>query len=209
MLKLKICGLRDPENIKQVALLNPNMVGFVFYEGSSRNITEDVLPIEIPSSIEKVGVFVNSEISYIDSMVKKFHLNSVQLYHEDLKPFRKLRIKVKLIKALSIEKENDIYKTRSYAQDCDLFLFDTKGKNSGGNGIKFDWQILRTYEGRTPFLLSGGITPGDAELINLLKHENMIGIDINSKFETAPGIKNIEVIKQFRKELYENFEYHK
>ncbi len=209
MLKLKICGLRDPENIKQVALLNPNMVGFVFYEGSSRNITEDVLPIEIPSSIEKVGVFVNSEISYIDSMVKKFHLNSVQLYHEDLKPFQKLRIKVKLIKALSIEKENDIYKTRSYAQDCDLFLFDTKGKNSGGNGIKFDWQILRTYEGRTPFLLSGGITPGDAELINLLKHENMIGIDINSKFETAPGIKNIEVIKQFRKELYENFEYHK
>lgn len=209
MLKLKICGLKDPENIKQIVSLKPSMMGFVFHHGSPRNMIAEELPLEIPSNIEKVGVFVDSNSEFIDSMIRKFRLNAIQLYHEDLKPFQRLRTKVKLYKALPIEIKNDLYRARTYSQDCDLFVFDAKGKNAGGNGIKFDWDTLNVYEGRTPFLLSGGIAPGDTALINDIKHDHMIGIDINSKFEIEPGLKDIDLIKQFKKELYENVEYHK
>jgi phosphoribosylanthranilate isomerase len=207
MLKLKICGLKDPENIKHIISLKPDMIGFVFYEKSPRNIAGNEILSEIPADTEKVGVFVDSDPIYIDSAIKKFRLNAIQLYHEDLKPFQRLRTKVKLIKAISIENCSDIYKTRAYQQDCDTFLFDTRGKKAGGNGKKFDWEILHAYTGRIPFFLSGGISPADVPLIKKLKYENMIGIDINSKFELEPGLKNIEAIKQFKEELYENIEY--
>jgi phosphoribosylanthranilate isomerase len=209
MLKLKICGLKDPENIKHIVSLKPNMIGLVFYEDSPRNFRNEKISGEIPASIEKVGVFVDSDLTFIETTIQKFRLNTIQLYHEDLKPFQKLRNKVKLIKAISISGKNDVFKTRSYFQDCDLFLFDTKGKNTGGNGVKFDWQTLEFYDGRIPFMLSGGIAPGDASAIRELKHDNLIGIDINSKFETEPGVKDLELIKQFKNELYENVEYHR
>lgn len=209
MLKLKVCGLKDPQNIKEIMALEPEMLGFIFHESSPRKILIDSVSRKMPTAIEKVGVFVDSDPNYVDSMIKKFKLNAIQLYHEDLKPFQQLRKKIKLIKAVSIGSRSDIYKTRAYMQDCDLFLFDTKGKNAGGNGTKFDWEILDAYSGSIPFLLSGGIGSTDVEAIKNIDHNKLIGIDINSRFEIEPGIKNIEMIKQFKKELYENVEYNR
>jgi phosphoribosylanthranilate isomerase len=209
MLKLKVCGLKNPQNIKEIAELEPAMMGFVFHKGSPRDVSSDQFNYEIPSQIEKVGVFVDSDLLYVESVIKRFQLNAIQLYHEDLKPFQRLRAKVKLVKAISIGSRSDIYKTRAYLQDCDLFLFDAKGENAGGNGIKFNWEILETYSGGTPFFLSGGIAPEDASLIKEFKHKNLIGIDINSKFELSRGIKNTELVKQFKNELHENIEYHR
>jgi phosphoribosylanthranilate isomerase len=207
MLKLKVCGLNDPKNINELILLKPDMIGLIFHEGSPRNMSDFTLKLNIPQNIKKVGVFVDSDPVYVSSLVELFGLNAIQLYHEDLKPFQKLREKVKLIKALPIGNKSDILRTGTYLQDCDLFLFDTKGEKTGGNGIKFDWENLKWYHGGLPFLLGGGISLQDASLLKELKHKNLIGIDINSKFEISPGIKNIDLIRTFKNKLHDNVKH--
>jgi phosphoribosylanthranilate isomerase len=204
MLKLKICGLTDPQNIKEIIELAPDMIGFIFYESSVRNIQDDNASKNIPNSIQKVGVFVDADLTTIEAMIKKHQLNAIQLYHQDISLIQHLRTKVKLIKAIAVNTEADLSQAKLYEKQCDLFLFDTKGEKAGGNGIKFDWNILSSYEGEIPFILSGGIDISDVEHIKVLEHKKLYGIDINSKFEIKPGSKNIQKIKQFKKELYEN-----
>jgi phosphoribosylanthranilate isomerase len=209
MLKLKICGLTDPQNIKEIIELAPDMVGFIFYPSSERNIQDDNASKDIPHSIQKVGVFVDADQSTIETMIKKHQLNAIQLYHQDISPFQHLRSNVTFIKAISIRTEADLDQTQLYEQQCDFFLFDTKGEKAGGNGIKFDWRILTSYAGEIPFILSGGIDISDVKHIKAIKHKKIYGIDINSKFEIKPGSKNIQKIKQFKKELYENIGHNK
>ena len=202
MLLLKVCGMRDENNLSELIDLQPDFIGLIFHEKSPRNI-ENQYDIHIPSNIGTVGVFVIESEKFIAEKTKEFRLNHIQL-HGDESPLFCRKIKKsnqKVIKAFNIHSKIDFYKLEEYAPYCDYFLFDAFGKNAGGNGITFDWKILDNYKGKTPFLLSGGI---DSEMIERLKdinHPQFKGIDLNSKFEIEPGLKNIKKIKQFSDEL--------
>lgn len=212
MLKLKVCGLTNAENIKQLVKLNPEMIGLIFYLPSKRNVSIPnafELCQVIPSHIDRVGVFVDAELPFITEAIEKCNLNFIQLYHQDISPFQELRSNVKLIKAIAVKTAADLLSAEEYADIADLLLFDAKGENAGGNGIKFDWQMLHNYKGKTPFILSGGIDIDDTKNIQQINHEHFYGIDINSKFEIKAGIKNIQKIQHFITTLYESFEHTK
>lgn len=212
MLKLKVCGLTDPSNIQKIIELGPEMIGLIFHSSSPRDVRQKNA-IEfcaiIPPHIKRVGVFVDSDLNFIEETIARYKLDIIQLYHEDISTFQDLRKKVKIIKAISVNTKVDLIKTNNYADQADIFLFDTKGEKPGGNGIKFDWRILQNYKDKVPFILSGGIGPDDAEAIKQVHHKQFYGIDINSKFEYKPGIKNINAIHNFKTQLYENDEYTK
>jgi len=210
MLKLKVCGLTDLENIKQIISLEPDMIGFVFHNASVRNANPDLFnKIRLSNSITKVGVFVDQSRGEIEKIVEQCTLNMIQVYHEDISNLQSLRSKVKIIKAISISNSKDLTLCEKHLDQCDYFLFDTKGEKTGGNGIKFNWQLLENYKLNKPFILSGGISPEDAEKINSLDITQLLGIDINSKFEIKPGIKNIEQIKTFKIKLHASTEHTK
>ncbi len=193
-IKLKICGLVRKDNIQEVASVRPDYMGFIFYEGSPRNVGEKfVLPDKLDASIQKVGVFVNEKINAIREKVKLFNLDLVQLHGEesplDCKQLEDWSIKV--IKAFSVDSEFDFEKTNSYKDYVDYFLFDTKGQQRGGNGIPFDWNLLNNYKGNIPFFLSGGIDSDNVGQIRQLNHDKLFAIDVNSGIEKQPGIKSI------------------
>ena len=198
---LKICGLRQTENIKSLLQLQPDYIGFIFYQKSKR-CAEGVLDVHFiknKKNIKKTGVFVNEDTDKIKSLIEKYQLNAVQL-HGDEPPARCEKLKlanVEIIKAFSVHDHFDFAKTKIYEEVCDLFLFDTKGDKRGGNGVAFDWSILKKYNGTKPFFLSGGIGPGDAGAIKKINHPQLYGVDINSRFETQPGRKNVQMVKQF------------
>lgn len=194
--------MRDKENISGLMTLKPDYIGFIFYDKSKRFVA-DFPQIEIPSSVKKVGVFVNETIDEIIEIVKKHKLDFVQLHGDETSDYcEKLALQnIKIIKAFSVDENFDFSAIKSFEKHVALFLFDTKGKNYGGNGIKFNWDLLQNYKGKTPFLLSGGITKNDAEEIKKMKHPAFLGIDINSGFEIEPGLKNIKEIKEFKNRL--------
>lgn len=203
MLKLKVCGMRDKENIKALSELKPDFIGFIFHEQSSRNVT-DSISITTPEGISKVGVFVNKSIEFIDEKIKNFGLDYIQLHGNESPEFC-LKLKnngLKTIKAFNISDSFDFTKLKSYEPFCDYFLFDAFGKKAGGNGIVFNWELLNNYKGELPFLLSGGINEKMVDSIKKINHSKLTGIDINSGFEIAPAIKNIKNIKAFKHELY-------
>ena len=182
-------------NIEAVSLLNPDYMGFIFYEGSSRFVEKPDLST-VPSSIEKIGVFVNENTDKIIDICSKYNLFAVQLHgNESSGDCKKVKDSgLTVIKAFSIDKSID---TNSYSGIVDFFLFDTKGKNYGGTGRKFDWKILEQYDGETPFFLSGGITVDDAATIMEIQHPCLYGIDINSGFETEPARKDPDKLRNF------------
>ena len=198
-MKIKVCGMRDKENISGLLDLKPDYIGFIFYEQSKRFVA-DFPQIEIPSSVKKVGVFVNEIIEKIIEKVNKHKLDFVQLHGNETSEYcEKLAAKdIKIIKAFSVDENFDFSATKPFEKCVSLFLFDTKGNNYGGNGIKFNWELLQNYTGKTPFLLSGGISKNDAAEIKKMKHLAFLGIDINSGFELEPGLKNIKEIKEFK-----------
>ena len=202
---IKICGMKFPENIQAVAALQPDFMGFIFYPKSPRYaepLDEEILQL-LPKSIKKIGVFVNENLENILTIVYKYKLDGVQLHgSENVEICRKLKDSGLLVlKAFPIADESNFRVTKTYEGACDFFLFDTKTEAYGGSGVKFDWQILNEYKGETPFLLSGGIAPDDAEAILAIEHPKFAGIDLNSKFEVKPGLKNVEVLRQFIKEI--------
>ena len=212
-LKLKICGMRDPENISRIEQLQPDYLGFIFYKGSSRNVSEAIFQVD--SQIKRTGVFVNASINDILEKVKNCQLSALQLHGDESPEFcKELREKIseetKLIKVFSIKEEFNYEKLQPYEGKVDYFLFDTKGKERGGNGIRFNWQVLEDYASNTPFFLSGGIGPGDEAAIKELydtfqkrqKQHLFYAIDVNSKFETAPAVKDAEALKIFKERLY-------
>ncbi len=208
-MKIKVCGMRYPTNIKDLLSkldIYPDYLGFIFYAKSPRFVDEDdqeLIEMMPTITIKKVGVFVNPTLNYVHSMVRNFNLNVVQLHgNESVEFCQQVKdLNVKVIKAFSIEGNQDFATTTAYQSSCDLFLFDTKTPAYGGSGKKFDWQILNAYQSNTPFLLSGGVELSDIEVIKLINHPNMIGVDINSKFEVTPAKKDIEKIKLFINQL--------
>ncbi len=223
-MKIKVCGMRNSNNISELVKLAPDFIGFIFYEKSKRFVI-DFPKVKIPKSIKKVGVFVNESIESILKIVLENELDIVQLHGDESAEFcKKLKRhpelvsgshnekndemlkrvqhdEVQIIKAFAIDENFDFNITKAYEPYCDLFLFDTKGKGYGGTGIKYDWSVLNNYKGETPFLLSGGITDNDADLVNEFKHPKCIGIDLNSGFEEAPALKNIKKLIAFKSKL--------
>lgn len=198
--------MRDSENITELVKLNPDYIGFIFYNKSKRFVT-DFPQVSIPSSIKKVGVFVNETIENVINKVSKYQLDAVQLHGDESASFckeLKSKTSIEIIKAFAVDEDFDFEKTQEYESNCDMFLFDTKGKDYGGNGIKYDWSILKKYKGDIPFLLSGGINGHDVEAIKKFKHSKFIGIDLNSGFEDAPAFKNIEKLKEFKQKLMQS-----
>jgi phosphoribosylanthranilate isomerase len=202
-MQLKVCGLCDINQIKTLTNLNIDRLGFIFYDKSPRYFGNKLKAGEvfkINSKANKTGVFVNEEQSQIESTITKFKLNSIQLHGNESPEFcLQLKKKVEVIKAISIKNKESFSETEKYNDACDLFLFDTYSESHGGTGKKFDWSWLDNYKSNIPFFLSGGIDLEDIPEINKLYHPKLIGIDVNSKFEIAPGIKDINKIKELIK----------
>ncbi|MDF1516662.1 MAG: phosphoribosylanthranilate isomerase [Lutibacter sp.] len=198
-MKIKVCGMRDKENISELIALKPDYIGFIFYDKSKRFVV-DFPKIDIPSSTKKVGVFVNGSIDEIIEKANKHNLDFVQLHGNETPEFCSALSanNIKIIKAFSVDENFDFSAIKLFERHVSLFLFDTKGNNYGGNGIKFNWELLQNYTGKTPFLLSGGISKNDSAEIMKFKHPAFLGIDINSGFELEPGLKNIKEIKEFK-----------
>lgn len=216
--KLKICGMKFQENILEIASLKPDYLGFIFYEKSPRNF-ENKIP-EISSGIKKTGVFVNASSQFILEKVSRYKLQAIQLHGEETTEFclqLKMELKilketpeVEIIKVFSVNEEFDFGIVLPYEDAVDYFLFDTKGKNKGGNGVAFNWEILKEYPSKKPFFLSGGIGIDEIESIKSLitvfrkkgKQELLYAIDVNSKFENEPGLKDLQELEGFINFLY-------
>lgn len=209
-LKLKVCGMKHPENIREVAELVPDYMGFIFYEKTPRFFDAEIP--EIPKSIKKTGVFVDADAAFILEKIKEHNLNAVQLHGKESAEFcEKLKESInengiEIIKVFSVKDDFVFDKLKKYEGLVDFFLFDTKGKNKGGNGVSFNWEILKGYPSTTPFFLSGGIGLEEAEEIKKLsdffrkkgKEKLLYAVDVNSRFESEPGLKEIEKLKIFK-----------
>ena len=194
---IKICGLRD--NFADVVALKPDFAGLIFYPKSPRfvELSQDPVLKQKLTDVKKVGVFVNAEKDYILGKVSEYNLDLVQLHgNESPELCAEIRKSLPVIKAFGISSESDLQSAEKYAQYVDYLLFDTKTKGYGGSGVKFDWQMLQNVNISQKFLLSGGISLDDLEDIKALKINNLVGVDLNSRFEDAPGLKNIEKLKQ-------------
>lgn len=206
--------MRDADNIRDISALGVDMIGLIFYPPSPRYVQQfssgaGIIPDYAPDMGKtplRVGVFVDDMPQNIVTRVYNYRLDYIQLHgnepRETLENLRAtidpdIKPKIKIIKAISVSSAEDIKKYKEYVGAADLFLFDTKCKTVGGSGELFDWQVLQAYDGDVPFLLSGGIGPDDAERIQNFHHPKCIGIDLNSKFEIEPALKDVEKLKQF------------
>ena len=206
--------MRDADNIRDISALGVDMIGLIFYPPSPRYVQQfssgaGIIPDYAPDMGKtplRVGVFVDDMPQNIVTRVYNYQLDYIQLHgnepRETLENLRAtidpdIKPKIKIIKAISVSSAEDIKKYKEYVGAADLFLFDTKCKTVGGSGEQFDWQVLQAYDGDVPFLLSGGIGPDDAERIKNFHHPKCIGIDLNSKFEIEPALKDVEKLKQF------------
>ena len=232
---VKVCGMRDADNIREVSQLGIDMIGFIFYPKSPRYVQmissrAGIIPdyseerIKQTSKFAKstaedenegkdaaklparVGVFVDDMPQNIVTRVYNYNLDYLQLHgHEPRETCENLRATIdpdikkgiKIIKAVSVSTADDIQKYKEYVGAVDLFLFDTKCKTVGGSGEQFDWSVLEQYDGDVPFLLSGGIGPEDAERVKAFHHPKCVGIDLNSKFEIEPALKDVEKLREF------------
>lgn len=202
---IKVCGMTDASNIRQVAETGVDWIGMIFWQPSSRCCHDPGVAQTIPEGIQRVGVFVDEEVETIVRRTEECGLNRVQLHgRETATSIRQLRQRlpqgVEIIKAISIHTLDDLALAKAYEPLADYLLFDTKCETVGGSGRQFDWSILNHYQGQRPFLLSGGIGPDDARRLAAFSHPQLAGYDLNSRFETAPGIKNVEALRQFLKE---------
>ena len=198
-MKLKVCGMRETKNIKALASLQPDYMGFIFWETSKRYCA--TIPSDIPKAIKKVGVFVDETTEQIKEKVKLFGLDAVQLHgDESTKQCAALLNLCEVIKAFRIGPDFDFKQLAPYKDRCTYFLFDTQGPLPGGNGTAFDWELLMGYSLDTPFFLSGGIGLGHVDAIAEIRKHNLpiYALDVNSQFECEPGVKKIEEIKEFK-----------
>ncbi len=205
-MKLKICGMKYPENILEVGALLPDYMGFIFWKKSARYFN-GTIP-ELIKTIKKVGVFVNQTQEEILKKVTKYNLQAVQLHGNESVEFvselkNNLSKKIEIIKAFSADENFDFEVIKPFESVCDYFLFDTKGKLPGGNGTTFDWRILKKYNSEKPFFLSGGIGINELKAIEEISKSNLpiYAIDVNSKFEIEPGLKNRNLFSNFKRKF--------
>ena len=198
---VKVCGLKEINNINKLNEIDIDLMGFIFYDKSSRFIKQEINISNLTK--KKVGVFVNESLENIKKKIKEYNLNYVQLHGDETPKFsEKLMNYCKVIKAFRISENFNFDSTNQYKDCCDLFLFDRFSKNYGGSGKKFDWNKIKSFN-KKKFLLSGGIDINSVDEINNIKNENdfLLGIDINSKFEISPGLKDIKKVNMFLKKL--------
>lgn len=226
---VKVCGMREPENIRDVAALGVDWIGFIFYPKSPRYVSQirsraGIIPDysvfmkheelsskelsskEMMRQVKRVGVFVDDMPQNIVTRTVNYELDIIQLHGSEsvimidnlrstLAP--SIRKGIKFMKALSISTAEDILRYKEYEGHVDYFIFDTQTPLVGGSGNHFDWNMLDAYDGNTPFILSGGVGPDDAERVLSIRHPMFAGIDLNSQFETAPAVKNVDALKDF------------
>jgi phosphoribosylanthranilate isomerase len=199
-LKIKVCGMRDPDNIRRLVELNPDYIGFILYPRSKRYLGNNYsLSVEIPLTIKRIGVFVNALIPEVVGWVNKLNLDYVQLHGFESPEYcmELANMNIHILKSFSIESACDFSVIENYMPWCDYVLFDNKTPFYGGSGEQFDWTVLQEYKFSKPFFLSGGIGPSDSKSVKKLKNPAPYAIDINSKFETAAGLKDILLIQEF------------
>ncbi len=202
-MKIKVCGLKDQTNIAQLARLKLDYMGFIFHKQSLRTVD---LSVDLINEIKhlnttKVGVFVDETLDEILRVKAILGLDLIQLHgNETPGVCQNIQKKSPIIKVFKVDEDFDFSVCSKYLFS-DYFLFDTKGKQAGGNGIKFQWSLLEQYKFDVPFFLSGGIRPSDGKIIRKLNVPGLMAIDINSGFEIEPGIKNVELVKEFKNEL--------
>lgn len=204
---IKVCGMRDSANIRQLSKSKiADWMGLIFYSKSPRFVSE--VPFPLPHTLVKIGVFVNPSIDDVLRRVRDFGLNGIQLHGDETPDFiRALKEKASkdlyVIKAFKLSSADDIEKTTAYEAPCDYFLFDTPGPQVGGSGRQFDWKLLKSYAGSVPFLLSGGIGPDSIPALADFHHPKWAGIDLNSRFESSPSMKDIPSLTKFCKKFKE------
>lgn len=200
---VKVCGMRDADNIRQIDELgNIDWMGFIFYPRSPRNVEH--LPTYLPKHCQRVGVFVNESKEAVIHRQRIFGLDFIQLHGNETPQYcREMRSYAKVIKTIPIASEADLshLQLAPYEDSIDYFLFETKTPLYGGSGKQFNWDILQHYEGTIPFLITGGIGSEDVEKVKAFHHPLFQGIDINSQFELAPTLKDTERIRQFVKQI--------
>ncbi|WP_374165134.1 phosphoribosylanthranilate isomerase [Arcticibacter sp. MXS-1] len=204
-LKVKVCGMRERQNIADLIKLEPDYIGFIFYRPSGRYFGE---PGEgdledIPSSAKKTGVFVNAEAEEIRSAVRLLKLGAVQLHgNESADLCKELSATgLEVIKAFGIDETFRFDTLKAYEDAVDYFLFDTKTSKHGGSGKAFDWKLLERNDSTKGYFLSGGIGPEEAGMVKSLKDPRLYAVDLNSRFEAAPGLKDIHQLQLFIEQL--------
>jgi phosphoribosylanthranilate isomerase len=210
-MKLKVCGMKYQDNMIEVAKLQLDYLGFIFHEKSPR-FFDGIIP-KLPDSIKKVGVFVDATLNHIKEKIEKYHLNSIQLHGHESPEFcaqcqsylSSASHPIEIVKVFSIMDDFNFEVLKPYESVCDYYLFDTKGKLPGGNGYTFNWNVLKNYPSNKPFFLSGGIGLEETEkVLSFLQSQeskHCYAIDVNSKFELEPGLKDIEKLKIFKNYL--------
>ncbi len=202
-LKLKVCGMREVENLTALGGVSPDFIGLIFYSKSPRDASNTKLNKELISDIPRVGVFVNPTLEEVLEKAKVFNLSYVQLHgDESVQMAKDIKLSgLGIIKVFRVADVLPIEQMTAFADSIDYFLFDTKTNLFGGSGRKFDWNVLEEYPFAIPYFLSGGIAPEDVELICKMNLPGLYAIDINSRFEIAPGHKDIEKIRKVKELL--------
>ena len=194
-LLVKVCGINRQKNLNQICRLSVDMIGLNFYLGSKRYINN--ISINIKPNIKKVGVFVEPIIDELVQYTEDCKLDYFQLHGEVSVDFCESASSIKpVIKSFGVDEAFDFDDVMPFSF-CPYFLFDTKSISHGGSGKKFDWEKLNEYQGDVPFLLAGGIGPDDVERIKKINHPQFVGVDINSRFEIEPGLKNVPMVEEF------------
>ncbi|MGV3527375.1 MAG: phosphoribosylanthranilate isomerase [Flavisolibacter sp.] len=206
-MKLKVCGITSLEQLVQLEEMGVDYAGMIFYEKSPRygreNLKADAEKIK-SLRIKKVGVFVNAEEAEIREAIGEFGLDAVQLHGDETPEMAfSLKDRVEVIKVFRMAGEENIDElVAPFKSACDYYLFDTATKDYGGSGKQFDWSVLKNVAIEKPFFLSGGIGAADAEMLKNFEHPWFFAADVNSRFETAPGMKDMKLIKAFKRSLY-------
>jgi phosphoribosylanthranilate isomerase len=202
--KIKICGMRDVDNIREVSAFQPDYMGFIFYEKSPRFVGQDfVIPSEFPTEISRVGVFVNHTIQSVNDMTNAHQLHYAQLHGDESVPYCEAvkQLGIKIIKVFRVDDDFDFSITKQFEPVADFFLFDTKGKLYGGNAEVFNWNLLYRYNQAVPFFISGGIHTHTIQELKNISSLNLHAVDVNSGVEDHPGLKNVNKISEIINQL--------
>jgi phosphoribosylanthranilate isomerase len=198
-MKIKVCGLRDVDNIKAVTALKPDYVGFICYDRSPRFVSDIAVADldNLSADIYKTAVLVNESKEKVEELISNYRFNAIQLHGNESPEFaNSFRDRVVVFKAFGLNEDFDFSQLNNYVNKVDYFLFDTKTVIHGGSGKTFNWAILNNYKLDVPFFLSGGLSLDNLAEVKNITHPQFYGVDLNSKFETAPGVKDIEKLKQ-------------
>ncbi|MGB3464163.1 MAG: phosphoribosylanthranilate isomerase [Cyclobacteriaceae bacterium] len=203
-LSLKVCGMREPDNIAGLVKIAPDFIGLIFYPKSARyvrNLDNREAIASIPEHINRVGVFVNDTLESVIKTVDDYQLDYVQLHGgESTEYCRSLKSQgIKIIKVFSVQDKLNMQLLKTFEGEVDYYLFDTKTSTYGGSGKTFDWSILKDYEMNTPYFLSGGIGLDELKKLDRSQFPKLVGLDVNSKFEDNPGHKNLERVEILKK----------